>query len=238
MNCILSIVDSLNIPYTYSTISQVLAAILAITLTFRIILSQRLKYRFPLKIVGKLSPFEIFYFFTGAILTSLSVIFLMTNFEVAQPFIIAASVIWIILLLLYYYLVMRRLSLKNLLEMSRKDDEQSLKKWGDKHHGIITKETKLILYDLSIQAADQKDFQYMEEALACLASLSDRFTYFIIRSQIGLICRQYINNSRVFEYCLDIFYRLISPIRLGVRGKLFFLMKLSLRRYIKDLKSM
>lgn len=62
----------------------------------------------------------------------------------------------------------------------------------------------------------------MEDALACLASLSDRFAGFVIRNNIGVLIRQHINNSRIIESCLNIYYRLISPIAVGIKGKTYF----------------
>lgn len=216
------IIDSWNAPYTFSAMAQVIGAILAITLTFRIILSQRLKYRFPLKISGRLSKFEIVYFFSGVILALLSLVFLMVHYIIALPFVLTATIFWMFMLYVYYRATASSLSLENLLEMAKQKDKESLRIWGEKHHGIISKRPKLVLYDISTQAVGQKDFQYMEDALAYLASLSDRFAAFIIRSNIGVLIRQYIDNSRVFESCLDIYYLLISPTAVGIKAKTYF----------------
>ncbi len=219
---ILKYIDTFNAPYLYSAMAQVIAAILAITLTFRIILSQRLKYRFPFKIAGKIGRFEKAYFFAGIALVLLSLVFLMSNCVVFLPFTVAATIIWMIMFFKYYLVISSSLSLENLLESSRQKDKESLKVWWKKHHGNITKQPQLVLYDISIQAAGQKDFQYMEDALACLATLSDRFVGFVIRSNIGVLIRQHIDNSAIMESCLNIYYRLISPIAAGIKGKTYF----------------
>jgi|GEM_PF-3652367 len=216
------IIDSWNAPYIFSAIAQVIGTILAITLTFRIILSQRLKYRFPLKISGILSKFEIVYFFSGVFLTLLSLIFLMIDCVIASPFIVAVTIIWMGMLYVYYRKTASSLSLEKLLEKAKRVDEESLRIWGEKYHGAISKRPKLVLYDIATQAVDQKDFQYMEDALAYLIFLPDRFESFIVRDNIGVLLRQYIDNSRVFESCMTVYYHMISPTAAGIKTKTYF----------------
>lgn len=208
-----------ELEYAYSAIAQVVAAILAITLTFRVILSQRLKYRFPLKIVGKFSKDEILYFLIGTVLIVFSIFFLLIEFnEVYLPSIIVLTIItitlWIGSLLSYYKTVQTKLSLDHLLKEALLQDEIALLKWND--YKRPANEPQLILYDLIIQMANQKDFQLMEKALSYLATLSHVFPSLIINQQIGEICRQFIRNPSVFDKCLNTFYILISPIKGGV----------------------
>lgn len=224
-------IDINNLRYTYSAMSQVVAAILAITLTFRVILSQRLKYRFPLKIVGKLSNRELIYFLLGAVLISLSLSFLTVGFFRGLPILILVMIVWVFALVWYYRVVQNKLSIENLIKEALQEDRKSLQNWK-KENGIT--EPELFLYDLAIQAADQKDFQFMEKVLVCLATLSNIYPSFIINNQIGMICRQYINNTSVFSKCLNIFYRLISPIRVGIWGRPYFFDEIKQPVSLKD----
>lgn len=136
---IFDIIDTWNAPYVYSAMAQVIAAILAITLTFRVILSQRLKYRFPFKISGRLGISEVVYIFAGIALVSLSLILLMINCVFVLPFIVAATIIWILMLYQYFRAIASSLSFERLLERSRQNDKMSLDTWWKKYHGNIDK---------------------------------------------------------------------------------------------------
>jgi len=213
-------IDMQNVRYAYSAMAQVLAAILAITLTFRLIFSQRLRYRFPLNIVGSLGWVEKIFIFSGVILTSLSIIFLMFSYKGGLPSLVVCTVIWIVLLPVYYYYIKARLEIENLLKIVYCRDSNTLKK---KRKGFgVAKEPKLFLYDLAIQSINQKDFQLFEMILARLASLSTIVSHLIVNKQIGEICKQYIDNPKIFQICCKFFYRLISPTRIGIKSKLYF----------------
>lgn len=190
--------DITSAQYLLSSISQCSAAILALILTIKLVMSQVGKYRLPLAYVAKFALNEVAVL--GIYLVTITLPLLIMTFE-AYKFSALAMLIFIIsILAIFYYtsVILKKTSVMTFLEYcitARKFEFEDA------------------VYDISLQAMSYHDINVMKTSVITLANIpKNGLCWSTISNYINRLASKAIQNNDQYQTFLDCLYVYTSPL--------------------------